>query len=234
MKKGLKKTTTGSAHSRLAKTLFSYRLTPQSTTGISSAEFLFGRRPRSRLDLLKPNTADRVEHKQQKQKEQHDAKARNRCFAVGDDVFVLNYQTGERWLPGVICTKTGPVSFIVKLTDGRERRCHQDQIRKRTLSMDTSPEPEIEITSGLNEPFTEVSFSPDTTTAEPPINQGITSTYADMSSATPILVPEEVVTSPASPIVAQEKSAPSPPAKPPVKTYPKRARVPVNRFKPTW
>ena len=60
----LKKTTTGSARSRLANTLFSYRLTPQSTTGISPAELLFGRRPLSRLDLLKPNTADRVEHKQ--------------------------------------------------------------------------------------------------------------------------------------------------------------------------
>ena len=103
VKKGLKKTTTGSARTKLAKTLFSYRLTPQSTTGISPAELLFGRRPRSRLDLLKPNTADRVEHKQQKQKEQHDVKARNRCFAVGDDVFVRNYQTGECWLPGVIC-----------------------------------------------------------------------------------------------------------------------------------
>ena len=45
-----------------------------------------------------------------------------------------------------------------------------------------------------------------------------------MSSATPTLVPEEVVTSPASPIVAQEKSAPPPPT---VKTYPKRARVPA-------
>ena len=147
--------------------------------------------------MLKPNTADRVEHKQQKQKEQHDAKARNRCFAVGDDVFVRDYQTGEHWLPGVICTKIGPVSFIVKLTDGRERRCHQDQIRKRTVSMDTSQEPEIEITSGLNEPFTEVSFSPETITAEPPINRGITSTYyADMSFATHTLV-SEVVTSPA-------------------------------------
>ena len=90
VKKGLKKTTTGSARSSLAKTLFSYRLTPQSTKGISPADLLFGRRPRSSLDLLKPNTADRVEHKQQKEKEQHDAKARNRCFAVGDDVFVRN------------------------------------------------------------------------------------------------------------------------------------------------
>ena len=82
-------------------------------------------------------------------------------------VMIRNYQTGKHWLPGVICTKTGPVSLVVKLTDGRERRCHKDQIRKRSVTMDTSPEPEIEITSGLNEPFTEVSLSPEITTAEP-------------------------------------------------------------------
>ena len=55
----------------------------------------------------------------------------------------------------------------MKFTDGREQRCHQDQIRKRTVSMDTPPEPEIEITSGLNEHFTEVSLSSVTTTADP-------------------------------------------------------------------
>ena len=57
VKIGLKKTTSGSTRSR-AKSLFSYRLTSQSTTGISPAELLFGRRPWSRLDLLKPNKAD--------------------------------------------------------------------------------------------------------------------------------------------------------------------------------
>ena len=154
-----------------------------------------------------------------------DIECRNRCFAVGDHIFVWNYQRGERWLPGVICTKTGPVSFIVKLIDGRERCCPQDQIRKRTASMDISPEPKIEITR----PFTEVSLSPETTTAELPINRGNTSTYADMSSATPTPVPEEVVTSPASPIVS-----PPTPTKPSVKTFPKRARISVDRFKPTW
>ena len=46
---------------RLLKILFAYRLTPQTTTGVAPAELLMGRRPRSRLDLLKPHTADKVE-----------------------------------------------------------------------------------------------------------------------------------------------------------------------------
>ena len=45
---------------------------PQSTTGLAPAELLLGRRPRTRLDLLKPHTAERVESKQQLQKERHD------------------------------------------------------------------------------------------------------------------------------------------------------------------
>ena len=68
VKKGLKKVTVGSMNTRLAKVLFTYRITPHSTTGTSPAELLLGRRPQTRLDLLKPNRAERVEKKQEDQK----------------------------------------------------------------------------------------------------------------------------------------------------------------------
>ena len=42
-----------------------------------------------------------------------------------------NYNPGQLWLPGQIVKVTGPVSFHVRLTDGRLRRCHQDQLRPR-------------------------------------------------------------------------------------------------------
>ena len=80
VKKGLKKETTGSMDTRLARVLFSYRITPQSTTGLSPSELLLGRRPRTRLDLLRPNTAERVERKQEAQKNRHDRKSRIRTF----------------------------------------------------------------------------------------------------------------------------------------------------------
>ena len=51
---------------------------------------LLGRKPRTRLDLIKPNTAERVEKKQEKQKEMHDSKAKARFFKVGDSVFIKN------------------------------------------------------------------------------------------------------------------------------------------------
>ena len=61
-----------------------YRITPHSTTGTSPAELLLGRRPRTRLDLLKPNRAERVEKKQEDQKVKHNANAKPRKFSVGD------------------------------------------------------------------------------------------------------------------------------------------------------
>ena len=144
MKQGLKKVTKGSIRSHLARILKAYRLTPHATTGVSPSELLLGHWPKSRLDLLKPMTADRVEAKQLKQKQQHDASAVDRSFKEGDRVFVKNFQSGEKWLPGVIVKKRGPVSFRVRLSDGQERRCHQDQIRSRTVNVTLEPTIETE------------------------------------------------------------------------------------------
>ena len=79
----------GSIHSRLARTLFSYRLTPQTMTGISPRELLLGRHPRSRLDLLKSHMVERVERNQLKQKEQHYSMSRERKLNVGATNFVM-------------------------------------------------------------------------------------------------------------------------------------------------
>ena len=74
VKQGLKKLTEGSMSDRLSRFLFQYRLTPQTTTGSAPAELLLGRRPRSRLDLLKPSLETRVHDKQAQQKVSHDKK----------------------------------------------------------------------------------------------------------------------------------------------------------------
>ena len=135
IKRGLKQVTEGTMHTRLAKVLFTYRMTPQSTTGQAPAELLLGRRPRTCLDLLRPNTSDRVERKQQQQKFRHDGCGQTRTFRIGDTVFVRNYGAGSVWLPAKIVESTGPVSFRVVLEDGRNRCCHQDQLRSRSSTM---------------------------------------------------------------------------------------------------
>ena len=136
VKKGLKKVTTGTVNSRLSKILFAYRITPQTTTGVSPSELLLGRRPRSKLDLMKPHTAERVERKQSQQKAKHDATAKPRKFHIGDPVYLKDHTGSRRWLAGKIVKETGPVSFHVQLQDGQQKRCHQDQLRVRVVESD--------------------------------------------------------------------------------------------------
>ena len=55
-------------------------------------------------------------------------------------MLVRNYRPGEeKWSPGVIRKQTGPVSLLVKLADGRFRRCHQDQVRTRHVQLTQRP-----------------------------------------------------------------------------------------------
>ena len=66
--RGLKKVTLGNMSSRIAQVLFTYRITPHNTTGISPAELLLGRKLRTKLDLIRSNTAKRVEERRKLRK----------------------------------------------------------------------------------------------------------------------------------------------------------------------
>ncbi len=113
--------------------LFSYRITPQSTTGISPAEMLLGRKLRSTLDLLHPDLQQKVRDKQCKQKQHHDNKWQVRSFQVGDAVLTRNFSYGPKWIPGFIAKVTGPLSYQVMLGDGKTVRSHMDQILSQEL-----------------------------------------------------------------------------------------------------
>ncbi len=133
VKRGLKKETQGtcSLATRLAKVLMTYRTTPQNTTGVSPSELLLGHRIRTRLDLLKPNVSERVEHQQLQHKRAHDSSARGRTFSKGETVYAKGFGTGQQWIPAVIQEVTGPVSYLVKLNGGHMVRRHQDHLRHR-------------------------------------------------------------------------------------------------------
>ena len=132
-KMNMKKMSQGSLETRIARFLFHYRITPHTTTGISPAELLFGRRLRSHLDLLKPDftVASRVSRHQQAQKARHDLHTQNRAIQVGDSVLVRNFLQGPKWLSGVVQESSGPVSYQVELDSGVCVRRHVDHIRAR-------------------------------------------------------------------------------------------------------
>ena len=121
-KTNISKLTSGSLADKISTFLFHNHLTPQSTTGLSPAELLQNRRLRSRLDLIKPDLNAKVEHKQTLQKNYHDDHSRSQKFKMGDLVYARNFRQGEKWYAGHIVEITGPVSFLIELSDGRTIR----------------------------------------------------------------------------------------------------------------
>ena len=63
-KRGYRKLSEGTVEDRTARFLLQYRATPHTTTGMSPAELMFGRRLRTRLDAIKPDLRLTVESRQ--------------------------------------------------------------------------------------------------------------------------------------------------------------------------
>lgn len=127
----MKKAGEGSIHTKVSRVLFNYRITPHSTTGLSPAEMLQGRRLRSTLDFVHPDLRTKVERKQRIQKKYHDKQGPGRSFQIGDAVVTRNFSYGPKWIPGFIAKVTGPVSYKVMLGAGTIVRRHVDQILVR-------------------------------------------------------------------------------------------------------
>ena len=128
-KAGIRKITDGSTSDCIARILLNYRRTPQTTTGSSPAELMFGRNLRTRLDLLLPNLSARVEQSQSRQKQGHDVHARDRAFTVGSKVFVRDFRGPTKWVIGTILNKFGTYSYSVLLDGaGILVRRHADHI----------------------------------------------------------------------------------------------------------
>jgi len=59
----------------------------------------------------------------------HDMTSNTRQFSPNDLVLVKNLNTtGQKWIPGCIIEQAGPLSYIVKLEDGKTFRCHVDHL----------------------------------------------------------------------------------------------------------
>ena len=116
---------------RLARFLSKYRLTPHSTTGLSPSEMLLGRRPRSRLDLMNPDLAQKVLSNQLQQKRTHDNSKQARSFKVGEEVYVRSFNNINHWIPGSILPTTGPLSYKICLANGVVIKRHVDHVKAR-------------------------------------------------------------------------------------------------------
>ena len=154
VKRGVKRLT-GTLEVRLARFLFKYRVTPQTTTGIAPAELLMGRRLRTHLDLLYPTTKEKVQRRQREQKGREGT--RRVTFQPGDRVMGRNFSAGASWLPGTILECEGEVAVKIKLDDGRIWRRHVDHVRNTEVPEEIRVESQPTPSSGTfesNDPLT--------------------------------------------------------------------------------
>ena len=117
----------------------------------------------------------------------------------------------------MILRETGPVSFLVRLAVGRNRRCHQDQVclRYADIPADVIPEPDVT-------PEVSIPLQPTDSTSPPP------------SLSTPSETPSPAVTSDLVPSEITDATSTIPPIDRTEKSYPKRNRKQVERFELSW
>ena len=119
----------GALQKNLCQFLLHYRSTPHTTTGKTPAEIMFGRNIKTRMDLLHPQSTEKQESKNEA------SLGKNvRELEVGDAVWMRNYRSLPRWIPGSITTKFGPRNYQV-LANGKFHKRHIDQLRSRSLKM---------------------------------------------------------------------------------------------------
>lgn len=123
LKRMMKKSGEEKTAAKVAWAVFSYRITHQTTTGLSPDEMIYGRKLCCCLDFIYPDLTWKVHVQQQKQKLYYDKKVKERNFTVKDSAFIRNFSYGPKKIPGYIDTVTGPLPYKVILGDGKKKTC---------------------------------------------------------------------------------------------------------------
>ena len=140
----MKKLSNGLLQDRVNSFLLKYCMTPQTTTGVSPAELLMGRKLRTHLDLLVPDIGGKVRMRQNLQKHSHDLHAKDKQFQENDSVMAKNFSQGPPWITGKILKRSGAATFLVELPDGRVIRRHSDQLKPNSLDPQEQIQPNID------------------------------------------------------------------------------------------
>ena len=117
-----------------------------------------------------------------------------RTFEPGDKVLTHSGGSKIEWVPGWIQSVTGPLSYVVRLSDNRLVKRHVDHIRKRYADVVSSPEMDI---------------------STPSVPRSVVVPSSVEQSSAPVSRSVEVPDSPGAP-VTEQSPAPPEPAVPPI------------------
>ena len=118
--------------------LLTYRITPHSTTNVAPCTLFLNQELRTRFDLMRPEISGNVAAKQAKQKFSHNQHSKPRELFIEQRVMVRNLHPGDKWVPGTIIERNGPLSYLVQAAEGQTWKRHIDHLRQ----MDDSPQEE--------------------------------------------------------------------------------------------
>ena len=124
----------------IARFLATYRNTRHTTTSRTPAELLLNRVPRTRLSLVHPCTAQRLEQAA----EMKVGDKQPRRFAADDNVMVRDLRPNAtvKWRKGTVTKVLGPLNYEV-IVDGHSRQAHVDHLLPGTSNSDIqSPTPD--------------------------------------------------------------------------------------------
>ena len=69
--------------------------------------------------------------RQAKQKAQHDKHAKSRSLVPGAAVLARDYGGADKWVPGIVLQRLGPITYSIEISNGRIVKRHIDQLKPR-------------------------------------------------------------------------------------------------------
>ena len=98
-----------------------------------------GRPLRTHLELLKPDLAGKVRCSQtskqkmarerSKQKMARDGRSKQRVFSPSETVYIRKSDKESQWIPGIVESKLGDYTYLIRLDNNQTVRRHIDHIR---------------------------------------------------------------------------------------------------------
>ena len=177
---------------QLSSFLLSYRTTPHLTTNVTPAELFMSRVLWTRLDLIHSSVESSVNTAQRMQKANHDKKAKETQYLIGQNVMAKNFRNGPKWLPGVIVEQLGILTFLVQLDNGMFWKRHVDQLRHLddTPREVTVPLSSPEVTS--SETFYSANVDEEAPNGSPSdVNDSTSNSATSNAPETKVLVPQQ-------------------------------------------
>ena len=88
-----------------------------------------GRPLRTHLELLKPDLAGKVRCSQTSQKMARDGRSKQRVFSPSETVYIRKSDKESQWIPGIVESKLGDYTYLIRLDNNQTVHRHIDHIR---------------------------------------------------------------------------------------------------------